>query len=449
MRIAVFNLNETHRDPRVRRVCTTLAEAGHEVRVFEMRPGKRPLHESFGAFDVERVEIPQSYTVEDMTQIERACPAAAQILRQCDSAVMEGPGGHRLGVFWRRLGHWVYSRLKRPSTSAAPARVFDPVQEVLALRSILLIDHSLYVAAERWQPDVAWCNDLDSLLTGFMLKQRFRCPLVYDAHEVYPEQLAEHMRSDIWHRFYTRLERALIRHTDVRLTVCDSIGTYFEKEYGSGPVTTVRNVPSIRFLADARVLDRRNAPVRFLYHGAYFQYRGLDEILDVAAGVDNAEFVFRGVGSYGDVLKAKSAERGLEHRVRFLEPVGVDELIPLAVENDVGLNPFISVCKNTEFALPNKFFEYMMAGLAVASADLVEMRALTDQLRIGALFDAANPDSVAAALNRLANDPEFLHASRRRAYEAARDEFHWELEERKLVAAIAGLQGARTQASRA
>ncbi len=440
MRIAVFNLNETHRDPRVRRVCTTLAEAGHEVRVFEMRPGKRPLHESMGAFDVERVEIPQSYTVEDMARLTAACPAAGQLLRQCDPAVLDGPGGHRLGVFVRRLMHWAYSRVRKPRTGPEPARKFDPVQEVLALRSILLIDHSLYVAAEQWRPDVAWCNDLDSLLTGFMLKQRLRCPLVYDAHEVYPEQLAEHMRSDIWHRFYTRLEKLLLRHTDLRLTVCDSIGDYFVREYGSGPVVTVRNVPSIKFLADEKVLARRNAPVRFLYHGAYFQYRGLDEILDVAAGVDNGRFVFRGVGTYGDVLKAKAEERGLDGRVQFVDPVGVDELIPLATENDVGLNPFISVCKNTEFALPNKFFEYMMAGLAVASADLVEMRALTQSLRIGELFVAEDLDSVAGALNRLANDRDLLDACRRRAWEAARDEFHWENEERKLVAAAAGIR---------
>ncbi len=439
MRIAVFNLNETHRDPRVRRVCTTLAAAGHEVRVFEMRQANKPLHESFGAFDVERVEIPQSYTVEDMAQIERACPAAGELLRHCDPAVLDGPGGHRFGVMLRRLAQRLYSLVRRPPPAAEPPRKFDPTQEVLALRSILLIDHALYVAAERWRPDVAWCNDLDSLLTGFMLAQRFDIPVVYDAHEIYPEQLAEHMRSDIWHGFYTRLERRLLQHTDVRLTVCDSIGIYFQKEYGSGPVTTVRNVPARRFLADESVLARRNQPVRFLYHGAYFQYRGLDEILEVAARVERGTFVFRGVGAYGEVLAARCAERRLGDRVRFVPPVGVDDLIPTAIENDVGLNPFVSVCKNTEVALPNKFFEYMMAGLAVASADLIEMRALTDRLKIGVLFDAADTESVAAALNRLANDPELLHACRRRAWVAARDEFHWENEEKKLLAAVAAI----------
>jgi len=439
MRIAVFNLNETHRDPRVRRVCTTLAAAGHEVRVFEMRPANKPLHESFGTFDVERVNIPQSYTVEDMAAIERACPAAGELLRHCDPAVLDGPGGHRFGVMLRRFAHRLYSLVRRPSAAPEPPRKFDPTQEVLALRSILLIDHALYVAAERWRPDVAWCNDLDSLLTGFMLAQRFDIPVVYDAHEIYPEQLAEHMRSDIWHGFYTRLERRLLQHTDVRLTVCDSIGAYFRQEYGSGPVTTVRNVPARRFLADESVLARRNQPVRFLYHGAYFQYRGLDEILEVAARVERGTFVFRGVGAYGEVLAARCAERRLGDRVRFVPPVGVDDLIPTAIENDVGLNPFVSVCKNTEVALPNKFFEYMMAGLAVASADLVEMRALTDQLQIGVLFDAADTESVAVALNRLANDPELLHACRRRAWVAARDEFHWENEEKKLLAAVAAI----------
>jgi glycosyltransferase involved in cell wall biosynthesis len=433
-RIAVFNCNETHRDPRVRRVSETLAAAGNEVRVFEMRQGSAPATGQLGPFTVERVEVPQSYTVDDMAALADTCPAAGSILRRCDPMVMDGPGGARLQVLWRRARAWLGKRLRSPHRNGAPAapRAFDPLQEILAIRSILLVDLELFRHADRWQPDLVYCNDLDTLLTGFMLKQIRGCPVIYDAHEIYPEQLAEHMRSDIWHGFYTRLEQALIQHTDARLTVCDSIGRWFEREYGCGPVVTLRNVPSIRHLVAPELLERRNQPVRFLYHGAYFAYRGLDEIIDVAARVDGARFVFRGIGGYLGQLQRQVAAKGLEHRVAFEDPVAVDDLIATASANDVGLNPFVSVCKNTEFALPNKFFEYMMAGLAVASADLVEMRALTRELDIGVLYDPTDADSLAAALNRLCADADWRQACRQRAFAAARAEFHWEHEEGKL-----------------
>jgi len=79
--------------------------------------------------------------------------------------------------------------------------------------------------------------------------------------------------------------------------------------------------------------------------------------------------------------------------------VKVDELVSSASACDIGLNPFISACKNTEYAQPNKILEYMMAGLAVVSSDLPELRTITRQLELGALFEARDPRQMAQAFN--------------------------------------------------
>ncbi|HXE73770.1 MAG TPA: hypothetical protein VNO81_13995, partial [Candidatus Nitrosotenuis sp.] len=77
-------------------------------------------------------------------------------------------------------------------------------------------------------------------------------------------------------------------------------------------------------------------------------------------------------------------------------------------------------------------FEYMSAGLATASADLVEMRLLTQSHGLGVLFDPTDVEGLARQLNDLLADPERLDGFRRQAWQSAVETFHWEREEERL-----------------
>ncbi len=61
LRIAVLNLNETRRDPRVRRITGSLQKAGHHVRVFEMRSNGLDAAETFDGLEIERVPLPTDF----------------------------------------------------------------------------------------------------------------------------------------------------------------------------------------------------------------------------------------------------------------------------------------------------------------------------------------------------------------------------------------------------
>lgn len=430
--IAMFNLTETRRDPRVRRIASAIADMGHRVIVFGIKSEVTESYEKLDNFEIVRVDIPMLYTEKEMMEIGRLCKNAEDMLYRCDPLVVTKDIG-LFNILQIKINN-KYNKLKMKikSNRNNTVKEFNTEQEILAIRSIMLINLNLYKEAFKYKPDVVHCNDLDTLLTGYMLKTNLNIPLIFDAHEIYPEQLAVHMRSDIWHNFYTRLEDKLLKYTDGRMTVCDSLGEYFKKNNESEDFITIRNVVSKKYLPDESILDRNNSSIRILYHGAYFQYRGLDEIIEAAPLVSNAKFVFRGVGQYETVLKEKVKEKNLEKIISFEPPVGVNELVSKACENDIGLNPFISVCKNTEYALPNKFFEYMMAGLAIVSSDLVEMRNLTQKLQIGELFLPDKPDNIANALNKFTSSPEKLRQARFNAYKAAKQEYNWENEKVKL-----------------
>jgi glycosyltransferase involved in cell wall biosynthesis len=452
--VAILNFKATRRDPRVRRVARTLLEAGHRVTVIEQRMEGEPSAETLDGFEVRRVEVPRDRGVEAMRGIDRAVPEAAAILRAVQPDLLDReiraavPAASlieraRRGLVRRGFTLYVRARerLVPPSLEQAKAVLLD--DELLRIRSTLLTNLELYHAALALAPDAVHSNDMDTLLAGVMLKRSRSIPLIYDAHEIYAEQQPPRLRSALWHDVFTALEAKLPPLADARMTVCDSIGRWFSRRGPSNAFTTVLNVPSIRFLPDASVLERRNRPPRFLYHGSYAPYRGLEEVIAAVGRIPAsvAQFAFRGVGRHENALRKRVAELGVEDRVRFEPGVPVDALIPEAARFDVGLNPFVSVCLNTEFALPNKFFEYMMAGLAVASSDLVEMRSLTRALDIGILLPSLEPDALAASFESLARDAERLDASRRRAYQAAKEAFHWELEEKKVLSLYRGLLG--------
>ena len=430
-KIAIFNLNMTHRDPRVLRISATLRARGPVVAVFEMQQNDMPAQEVINGVTIYRVPIPQSYTDADMAEFGRVCPAAAGVIAEAHPCIYsDGRKPHRGGL--RRALDWV----ARPRRMAPASDADDQRPEwcdVAPIRSIMLVNLAIFKAAEEYAPDIVHCNDLDTLLIGYMFKMKHGSTLVFDAHEIYPEQLPPTMRSQIWHEFYTNLERRLINEADGQLTVCDSLGRYFKSFYDANRFVTVRNLPSKAQLPGERIrADRRERP-QFLYHGSYFAYRGLEEIIRASRFIDGADFVFRGIGRYGEVLKRLSVELGVEDRIAFADPVGVDELVSSAAESDIGLNPFIPVCKNTEYALPNKFFEYLMAGLACASSDLVEIRDHTTRYDVGILFESLEPEAIAAQLNELVARPDLVAHYRANALNAARDELHWENEENKLT----------------
>lgn len=432
-RIAIFNLNETRRDPRVLRVAGSLQKLGHEVRVFEMRLDGLSETERIGNLDICRVPIPNDYSPRAMEALRAASPKAAAVIEACHPAVMRHDTPlMRLSLikahFQEEMNRRRCRRLGKPE---APRR--NLLSEILAIRSIMLINLELFKAAKEFGPTFVIANDLDTLLAAYMLSEDLGIRILFDAHEVYPEQLSYEMRSEFWHGFYTALEARLVKFVSGGMTVCESIASYFATEYKVPGFVTVWNVPTLKLQPDRAVLDRKSERRKILYHGAYFQYRGLDEIIEASKYVENADFVFRGIGAYETELKALVGKLGVEDRVRFEPPVPVFDLIPSAAHCDIGLNPFINVCKNTEFALPNKFFEYMMAGLSLASSDLVEMHNLTGRIGNGRLFASLKPRAIADTLNEMLARPHEIDQMRESSYEAARTTFNWEQEERKFI----------------
>lgn len=322
------------------------------------------------------------------------------------------------------------TRLGEPRTSNPLARELLGLFRVARLlgRSLRLWNAGRALAGF----DVVHANDLDTLPAAALLAREWRSRLVYDAHELYsgfeqdPPRLALAVTR--------RLEASLARRAAGVVTVSDALADELVVRLGlrSRPLV-VLNAPD----RDEREPPRTppDGPLRAIYQGAVGFGRSVDDLLAAVAAAPSVRLRLLVVRVDPEALRALVAERGLGDRVEVAPPVPPSELLPELHRAEVGIVFDRPVTANARLSLPNKLFEYLMAGLALAVPRLPAMARVAEDERVGVVFEPGAPDDLARALEALARDREWLGELRRRARRAALERYNAESQERTLAAA--------------
>jgi glycosyltransferase involved in cell wall biosynthesis len=284
------------------------------------------------------------------------------------------------------------------------------------------------MAAISVRPRVVHAHDLDTLEAGAWIARATGAALVFDAHEIFWQQLADGEAPVEWIEFYRALEAKLIHRADRVLTVSESIADFFEATHGIRRPLVIRNAIEIPASLETPPLRRSRAPVEVLFHGGLARDRGLEELVEAARAFEGAHLVIRGSGPIEQELRRLGGDR-----VRFEPPVPMAEVVAAASASDIGVIPYKPVCLNNRLAMPNKLFEYLAAGLAIAGSDLLEIRRIVEKDRVGVVLDPGSASSIALAVNRLAADPEALTEMRQRARHAAATKHNWAVDAEALV----------------
>lgn len=127
----------------------------------------------------------------------------------------------------------------------------------------------------------------------------------------------------------------------------------------------------------------------------------------------------------------------LRSRVHLLDPVPNEELLGRTMSHDVGLALELPYCPNKELTASNKIFEYLRAGLAViATRTLGQEEVMLSCPNAGDLIPPGDPVALAAAMQKMLDDSDYLANCRRFSNEAGGTVWSWEAHEAKLVNAI-------------
>lgn len=340
MRIANVVLNDFTRDNRVLKVSESLAGAGHDVTVVALHKEGLPMEEERGAWNVVRTRI---------------------------------------------------------ATSALPrGTVFGVLKMAeLALRVVW-----------RWRKADAWhCNDIEAFVLGWCAQRlNPRLRLIYDCHEFEAERNA---KPAIERKMVGWLERRMIRKAEAVITVSPSIAAAYRERYahhGLPEVHLVRNIPEPKTAAEGETSDRFR--IRFgipqdgfiaLYQGAFTHNRGLETALEAMRGLEDSgiHLVLMGYGPLQPLVDAAAAD--LPH-IHVHPAVPYEEVLAHTRSADVGLVSVKPTCLSYLYCLPNKLFEYLLAGVPVLSNDLPDCRALIEEFGAGSVVTQDDADGWRQAL---------------------------------------------------
>jgi hypothetical protein len=124
------------------------------------------------------------------------------------------------------------------------------------------------------------------------------------------------------------------------------------------------------------------------------------------------------------------AERIVPGRVIFHEPVFPQDIVRRISQYDIGFYLLEPNNYNNEMALPNKFFDFVAAGLAVCIGPSPSMANMVQEYGFGCVAPSYKPREVADVLNHLTEDQ--IEAMRSASLRAS-EKIHAEAEMGKLV----------------
>lgn len=283
--------------------------------------------------------------------------------------------------------------------------------------------------------DFVFCEDLTLLPLAVALSQEpqnaGRARTVMDAREFYPRQFEHQI---VWKTFLgpfnDYLCRTYLPRCDHVFTVSPGLQDAFLEQYG----VSCQLMPSCAPYHD--ISPQSTGPrIRIIHHGSGAPGRKLEVMIETARLLDERFSL--------DLMLLPDDQAYLRRlrilaeatpNVRVIPPVPMPEIVGFIAQYDIGLYVLEPRAFNLRHCLPNKFFEFLQARLAIAIGPSPDMARLVESHGLGIVADDFTPEAMAVRLNALT--PDEIDAFKASSHATAKT-LCWERNE-ELIAAVLG-----------
>lgn len=269
-------------------------------------------------------------------------------------------------------------------------------------------------------PRLVIAGDYFALSAAVSFARRTGARLLYDMRE-FTFALGPLAQRPLRQAFIEWSERRLLRHVDA-ITVSGPLDAKIIEERFGRKADVILNVPPYQpaqrtnnlretfgIAADMTVV---------LYQGVIHHGRGLKPFLQAMPFLPNVHLCVLGDGPAKNALREVSRDCDVHDRTHWQESVPYDELHGWTCSADIGLCLIEPISMSYEYALPNKLFEYMMAGVPSLVTDLPALHDMIMREPVGMLVNRTlTPTEIVDAMTRI-RQPITYEALRQRCLAA-------------------------------
>lgn len=261
--------------------------------------------------------------------------------------------------------------------------------------------------------DLVIVHHLKDLPLGVKLAESKKVKVIFNAHEYYPleyEDIQEWMKTT--HFEYMDIARKYLPKVDICFCVGEIIAKKYFDEFALNSIV-ITNSKKYYNLEPKMPGDK----IRLIYHGGAVVSRRIDLMIEMMNHLDDSytlDLIL--VGSpveYENELK-KMAQSN--KNITFLSPVDIEQIPVFTNSYDIGVFLLPPTNFNYANALPNKFFEFLQARLAIAIGPSPEMELLVKRYDLGIVANDFTAASMANAIKSVGREKLYYYKTQCNKY---------------------------------
>jgi len=285
--------------------------------------------------------------------------------------------------------------------------------------------------------DLYIAHHVEALGAGYKAARRNQAVFGFDAEDFHTG-MNESTSSAIADGLTYFLEKKYLGYCRHMTAASKLMAEAYRDKYGVSLPVTILNV----FPMEALPVKEVNDPVRFHWYSQVIgPNRGIEVLLEAAAMIKLPfEIHLRGSmysDRYKDTLTDICHRAGIGQQVFFHDPIRPEQIIPDGNNYDVGLALETAVSMNRNICVTNKVFSYLMSRMAIIGTDTEGQKDIFTHFPEAVVVCRMNDaEDLARAMTIFIRDREKLMKAKQAAEMAARVQFNWEKESKKLLQAI-------------
>lgn len=242
--------------------------------------------------------------------------------------------------------------------------------------------------------DLIICENIELIYLAFKLKS-FGTKIMIDLREYFPTHFDNNIAWRLRKKeYYKYLLNKYVRKTNKILTVSDGIAKEYNTKY---------NLDCETYLSLPEKQDKKSEikdsyeVIRIVHHGIASPNRNLESMIYMMDYLDENKYILDlylvklNNSCYDDLINLSINRKN----VNILEPVKYSDINIMLIRYDIGLYLLKDDSFNHKYALPNKLFEFIQAGLCLAFSPIYESVNIINKYNVGFVSDNYESENMA------------------------------------------------------